>query len=259
MTKVGEEKQQSLIMGFKSPTFFQVIKQHFSRYFETEGVKRNDMMITSVNGICNSFQDACANLNYIKKLSHSDLCIEGIYNHTNGPFADLAEVFLFNYLGYSPITQDLLAEKWIDFHERNKNNPNAKILHFCHSQGAIHTKNTLMKIPKEIRERIIVVAIAPAVIIPEELCYQSFNYASRKDIVHLGEDLIMQMTINSFVDNESFQREQSEIFQRHKATLILLEPQEGTDDIDHNFMSLTFYDPIEKRLHQYFNNEGKYR
>ena len=68
----------------------------------------------------------------------------------------------------------------------------------------------------------------------------------------------MQMTINSFVDNESFQREQSEIFQRHKAKLILLEPQEGTDDIDHNFMSPTFFDMIKDHLDIYLKPDGTF-
>jgi hypothetical protein len=220
-----------------------------SRYFETEGIKLKNKMITFENGMANTFEDAKRNLNHLKQLSGSDLCIEGVYNHTNGIPLDLIEIFFLNYPGYSPNTQDLLAQKWVEFHERNKDNLDAKILHFCHSQGTIHTRNTLNSLPQEIRKRVIVVAIAPAVVISDELCYQSFNYASKKDIVHFGENVVA--CIAFALRGDDFQDHiGAEMLHRHienKAQLILLEPHEGSEGIDHEFISQTF-DPHTKTI-----------
>ncbi len=229
-----------------------------SRYFETEGIKRKDIMITFANGMANRFEDAKRNLDHLKRLSGSDLCLEGVYNHTNGAIADLLEIALLNYPGYSPNTQDLLGQKWVEFHERNQDNPDAKILHFCHSQGAIHTRNTLNSLPQEIRDRIIVVAIAPAVVISSELCYQSFNYASKKDIVHRGEDVIATLGLYGaiFHDEDTagpdmLRQQILETYCKNKAQLILLEPHEGATGIDHNLTSPTFIHHITQRLESY--------
>jgi hypothetical protein len=226
-----------------------------SSYFETEGIKRKDMMITFIPGMANTFEDAKRNLNHLKQLSGSDLCIEGIYNHTNGTIVDLAEIFFLNYPGYSPNTQNLLGQKWMDFHERNKDDPDAKILHFCHSQGAIHTRNTLKGLPQEIRDRVIVVAIAPAVVISDEMCYKSFNYASKKDIVHRGEDVIAMIGFAiqdaSTEDAVMLQQQRLETHRRNKAQLILLDPHKGATGIDHEFLSQTFVHRIIQRLKEY--------
>jgi len=64
-----------------------------------------------------------------------------------------------------------------------KNDPNAKILHVCHSQGALHTRNALNKLPKELRKHIQVVAIAPAGYILEDLCETATHYVSSKDFI----------------------------------------------------------------------------
>ena len=75
------------------------------------------------------------------------------------------EILTMNYLGYSPHTAALLRKTFTDFHEANKDNPNAKYLQLCHSQGALHLRNALQGLPQEIRDRVIVLAIAPAAII----------------------------------------------------------------------------------------------
>jgi isopentenyl phosphate kinase len=80
------------------------------------------------------------------------------------------------------VTSDLLIQKWSEFHHRNADQPSAKILHFCHSQGTLHTKNALLRLPKEIRDRVIVVAIAPAAVVPKKLCHESFNFDYYKEI-----------------------------------------------------------------------------
>ena len=74
------------------------------------------------------------------------------------------------------------------FHEEHRDDLDAKYLQLCHSQGAIHVKNALLESAKEIQNRVIVVAISPACDYFKSLCFDSFNYASNRDVIPLGED-----------------------------------------------------------------------
>src|SRR5690606_32872089 len=80
-----------------------------------------------------------------------------------------------------------LKEAWVQFDEANKDNPGAKYLQICHSQGGAYVKKALEDSHQEIRDRVIVVNIAIATIIPDDLCYHSYNYASENDYANLGE------------------------------------------------------------------------
>ena len=131
------------------------------------------MQYTNINGMLNSFEEACENTKYLQNFTSSQ--IDGIYNHSNGPLGDFIEIILLNFKGKSPITEGLLMKKFIDFAEANKDDPHAKCIHTCHSQGAIHTRNVLEKLPQHVRDRIIVVSIAGARVIPKRLCFDSFN------------------------------------------------------------------------------------
>ena len=63
---------------------------------------------------------------------------------------------------------------WNSFFE--KSSASAKFLMVCHSQGAIHVRNALLDYPPELRERIIVVAIAPGGYIYQQTCAQVIHY-----------------------------------------------------------------------------------
>jgi hypothetical protein len=102
--------------------------------------------------------EAVASAEHLTRLV-GGLNVEATYNSSHGAGGDLAEIFACNYWGYSPNTSKLLLETWTDFHTQNVEKPNQKYLQFCHSQGAIHVKNALLRAPQEIRNRIIVVAI----------------------------------------------------------------------------------------------------
>ena len=167
--------------------------------------------------------------------------------------ADLVEVPL-NYLGLSPNTAQLLKDNWTAFHEANKDNPKAKYLQFCHSQGAIHVRNALANAPQEIRDRIIVVAIAPAAVVPRQLCFDSVNYASKKDIVPLGE-----VVFYSFFDtNELGISSAVETALERRNELILLDPHPEATGIDHDFQSPTFKECIKNRIDDYYDKNGEY-
>jgi hypothetical protein len=229
-----------------------------SRFYYTEGAIWDGMATTFTNGINNSYKEAVASAEYLRSLG-SNQRIEGIYNHTNGPIVDLLEVFSLNYSGYSPKTQNLLMQKWSDFHNKNKDRPYAKCLHFCHSQGAIHTKNALMKLPKEVRDRVIVVAIAPAVVVSDKLCYQSYNYASKKDLVHYGEDVVAYFQTAFGPEDESRPLHLLESLSENKDELIVLEPHEGAEGIDHGILSPTYKNVVQKHIREYQLHNGEYR
>ncbi len=223
-----------------------------SRYFKTEGCTKAGMLQTLINGMFSKLEDSIGHAKYIQKFSPSNLSIDGIYNKSNGPF-DVLEAFFLNYARISPITQDLLIQKWKEFHEENKDRPKAKILHFCHSQGAIDTNNALMRLPEEIRKRVIVIAIAPAEVVPSMLCYNSFNYASEKDLVPKAELFAAYWRAFAFLDFRNL----AKTF-KSRDELILLKPHEGAKWPDHGLQSPTFTPLIERHLVDYDLHQGEY-
>jgi len=224
-----------------------------SHYF-TDGRKLSNLKIGGINGMNTTFDEMKSNAQYLNKFIPEN-SIEWVYNNTHGVAGDIVEIFAGNYAGLSPNTSNLLLENWTNFHNENANNPDAKYLQFCHSQGAIHTVNTLKEASKEIRDRIIVVAIAPAKIVPRELCFRSFNYASQKDIVPYGELLHAALVdIGHSGLTGAFARAL-----QARQQLVLLEPHEGAEGIDHGWQSLTFSESIERHLKIHFECQGEYK
>lgn len=131
-------------------------------------------------------------------------------------------------------------------------------MHFCHSQGTLHTRNALLALPSEVRARVIVVALAPAVVVSRDLCYDAFNYASKDDLIPtLG-------TLCAYVieggkgekEREKMLQELSQLY----GQLIFLESKSDSWIIgaDHELQSPTLREEIKKRLEDYFKNQGIY-
>ncbi len=231
-------------------------KNDLSRSFKTAGFIQEGMKNTFINGILCKFEGSFGHANYLHNLSPGNLSVNGIYNHSNGPL-DLGEAFFLNYKGISPMTQDLLIKEWTEFHKMNIDRPYAKILHSCHSQGAIHTVNALKRLPEEIRNRIIVIAIAPAEVVTRDLCYDSFNYASKKDVVPLGGQLAAYWQACNLGDED--RGEMWTKVAKMQSEIIWLDPHEGATGIDHDFQSPTYRDKIIQHLLDYHKRRGEYR
>ena len=227
-------------------------KEQSSR-FTTSGIQEPHLRIGGINGMNTSFDGALSHANYMARFA-SHRSIDWVYNCSHGLIVDLAEIFALNFLGSSPNTRQLLQENWASFHEQNANKPHAKYLQFCHSQGAIHVRNALAHTPKEIRDRVIVVAIAPGAIVPDELCYQSFNYASKKDILPHGELAFA----GAFDTNEYGTSKVLEAAIQNHEQLIMLEPHPDAVGFDHDYQSPTFRAKIIEHLTTYLNNNGEY-
>ncbi|NNM43192.1 MAG: hypothetical protein HKM07_02490 [Chlamydiae bacterium] len=106
--------------------------------------------------------------------------INFIHNATHSLPIDVLECHL-GYKRAPSIPVNLLIRQWKDFIFTH--GPDAKFLQICHSGGAIHVKNALLGLDDASRKRIIVLALAPATIIPKELCHNSYNYVSKRDFV----------------------------------------------------------------------------
>lgn len=212
--------------------------------------RKNDIRycIGGINGINTTKLGAESHASYIKKLANN-YDVNWTYNRTHTAPVDIAEVFTMNYFGFSPNTAREMQNKWVNFHRMNKDNPNAKYLHFCHSQGAIHTKNALMNCPKIVKDRVIVVAIAPAAVVPRKICHQSYNYASKNDIVPYGE-IIFSEFFASIGEYKSLEK----AFENRKE-LILLDPHPDVKGIDHDFQSPTFEQKIREHTEKYLKGD----
>lgn len=219
-----------------------------STVFEIPGTRLAHGAIGGINGMGNNLDEAKANGQYLAQLSQHHH-IEWTHNCSHSIPIDVIETIVLNYQGFSAPAK-LLKENWEKFHEAHKNNPNAKYLQFCHSQGALHVRNALLNAPKEIRDRVIVVAIAPAAIVPRNLCFDSFNYASKGDPIpfmetawQIGWDTPPVHTI-AMIAQEAFKE------------LVLLDPHPSVSGIDHDFKSPTFREIIKRHLEQHIKYYG---
>lgn len=212
----------------------------------------SNCQVGMINGMSTSYFDAASHASYLADFTPNG-AVDLTYNRTNRVF-DVPEIMFMNYLGSSPKTSGELQTKWNQFHEANKNEPNLKYLQICHSQGAIHVKNALRHLPKEIQNRVIVVAIAPGAVVPKEFCYMSYNYASNRDFVYMGE-----IASACAISQEEFSECPliKEVFDHHKE-LIFLEPHEDATWLDHDAQSPTFKKVLSDIIEDYYEKKGVY-
>lgn len=123
-----------------------------------------------------------------------------------------------------------LKNRWAHFIATH--GPDEKILVIAHSGGAIHVLNALESSPESVRQRIIVIGIAPAAIIPKKLCYDSRNYKSYFDVV-------------SYLDVPGLV---------HLNELEHLWPDKKAKWFDHEFLSPTFKPILQGHITKYLEN-----
>lgn len=228
--------------------------QVISRKFTIPGESKSHLHIGWINGINNSFEESKMSATYLQSLAEGQT-VAGIYNCSHTPLIDLIEAGLFNHHGFSPITAKMLQSEWQSFHEANVDKPNARLLQVCHSQGAIHVRNALEGSPSHIQNRVIVVAIAPGAVVPDRICFKSFNYASEKDFIYKLEpatreiksvtvDDVIIPTFGDLIDDSD--------------ELIILKPHAEAKGIDHEFISPTYVPNLIRVLENYLRHGGEY-
>lgn len=141
-----------------------------------------EMGFSSINGILNSLKDASVTAKALSEMA-GDHYVTFVYNETRGFIADVCRSFFELYFYMDTKACKDLRNSW-DAHF-NFAGPDSYLIHFCHSEGAIITRNALMRYPEELRQRIIVIAIAPAAYIDDKYAFQVIHYRSTRDIVPL--------------------------------------------------------------------------
>lgn len=156
-----------------------------------------------------------------------------IYNPTHGLMRDFTECFveLYSFTLSPPVKK--LHEKWDAFFEQASQEE--YYLQFCHSQGAIQVRNALLSYPVEKRQKICVVAIAPAAYIPNEICMEAFHYVSKRDMV------------------PKFDRAGRK---RCYKSVFILNPDRKSAMVDHQFLSPTYKESIQKHIDEYLASMG---
>ncbi len=194
----------------------------------------NGLGIGFINGIWNDFEDAKASAQYLSTLS-GGYNIHGVYNATHGKKIDPVECGMgLNYIATEPVRQ--LHKMWNSFFE--KSSANTKFLMICHSQGAIHVRNALLDYPPELRDRILVVGIAPAGYIYKETCADLFHYRAKP-----WRDFVPR------IDRAGAKRE--------KNSIVELDSDPKASIFDHEFMSPTYQKVLRKHITNYITSNGK--
>lgn len=183
--------------------------------------------ILNVNGILNSFKEAERAARKFSLLG-DHVRIKGIYNASNGFKNDILES-LFNLLYISTPPVELLKEQILDYFE--KNGLEKRLLIQCHSQGAAITRNALMQLPPQIRNRISVLAISPAAYIDREIC---------GDVKHVVSD---RDWIVPYIDKAGLER--------CIDTVTFLKSKKPFSFLDHGIESPTFQEVIEATIKQF--------
>ena len=139
-----------------------------------------------------------------------------------------------HYIATEPVKQ--LDKMWNSFFENSS--ADSKFLMICHSQGAIHVRNALLDYPPEHRERILVVAIAPAAYIYKETCAKVIHYRAE-----WWRDVVPRF------DKAGARRE--------KHSIITLASHPKASAFDHEFMSPTYQERLQHHIRRYIKSQGK--
>jgi hypothetical protein len=191
-----------------------------------------------INGINNQQTQSIASAQQLSQYA-GGAKVYGVYNATNwdsiqwvSTVIDVLECGLGHMRMHTPPVQ-LLKNQWNHFIATH--GPDEKFLQISHSGGALQVYNALLTSPKSVQQRIISLALAPAAIIPEELCFRSYNYMSRRDIV-TRLDVIGKI--------------------KYGNQLQVLEPHPNANFWDHEFLSPTFAQKIRRHINDYIENYG---
>lgn len=134
-----------------------------------------------VNGIMNSFGEFADSLIHLGRLGGGNT--NGVHSPTRGLINDLGHYFgaIGKNYAYEEVQQ--IHKMWYDFLETAP--ADATFLMIAHSRGAVYLRNALMAAPEWVRQRIEVIAIAPAGYIDSSLCKSIQHYVSDRDPIPL--------------------------------------------------------------------------
>lgn len=223
--------------------------------FKTEGVQYAGIGIGGINGVNNTSSEASSHASILKEHS-GGYQVNWVYNANSGAAACIGVI------DYAPAK--LLAQQWQDFFQVN--GPDAIYYQECHSQGAAQVLKALETFDHDSRKRIYIVAIAPAMMIPDELCYQVKHYSSLKDkipniacersariIAH--ERVCKQIKEQGYGNYERmYKDEYDDEFDYQLSRLIRLNPHPNASFFDHELQSETYVAIRKSELENYIKD-----
>ncbi|MBM3202228.1 MAG: RHS repeat-associated core domain-containing protein, partial [Chlamydiae bacterium] len=159
---------------------YQKIEKKYEPYlYQIPGKELKLGSIYFENGIQTKLSESMQYASMLSNLGNG-VQVTGMYNKSRTFPLDVTKAICAK--GYFPSTSTFTTFfQMKDFHHSQP--ANAKMLIFSHSAGAIQVRNALAFAPRSVRNRVISVAIAPAAIIPQNLCHDSTNYGTLKDPV----------------------------------------------------------------------------
>jgi len=158
------------------PNMYQIGTHYqYSSTFTVGTPMYSGVELVSINGMLNDLKDAKESAQIMSDMAGGHL-VHGVHNQTYGVL-DLFECAL-GLMGVSTRPVDLLVQTL------NECDKKSEIMLSPHSQGGIHTRNALPSLDEELRQRLLILAIAPADLIPKGMVREAKHYISR-DIVPL--------------------------------------------------------------------------
>jgi hypothetical protein len=131
-----------------------------------------------VNGIARPFKMAEEDAIRLSNEVLDGKALHGVHNSSNGGLIDFGQAFV-HHNDRCFKASALLQQEWREYLSTTE----GTYIQLCHSDGASCTYHALHSLEKEYRDRIIVIAIAPATFIPEGYCKAAYHIANEKDPV----------------------------------------------------------------------------
>jgi len=185
-----------------------------------------------INGIRTTSKEAYSYAKDLSKMA-GGYNIHVTYNETYGFGGDKSRAYEEFVNGYESKAVKLLKNEWKDYLSQNDS---SHYLQICHSEGAIIAKNALFDTPKQYRDRIEILAIAPGAYINKEFCNRVRNFCSEKD----------------FIPRIDWQGKKQNI-----ENVYTLTPHPNATWFDHNFDSSTYYEHKMKFIQTFLNENSQ--
>ncbi len=150
-----------------------------SQYYTIEGYELAKGEISFINGMGLAIGGAVQDARRIRDAHCPGAALHCVYAAQQGAW-DFASAACGQALRILPQGK-LLLQRWSEFFERAA--PDENYLQICTSRGAIDTATALNVLPQHLKNRIVVLAIAPAYIIDKTLCPKAINFVIPEDTV----------------------------------------------------------------------------
>lgn len=201
-----------------------------SHHYQLDRPEHERVRFTFINGINTWPSGAKSHSLYLSNLV-GGYNVHGTYNATHAYFYDPVECIkgLFG-IATAPVHE--LIKNWQSLALEGPED--LTIIHVCHSQGAIHTRNALLSISEELRQKIKVIAVAPGgYLVPE----------TAADMVHFRAYPLRDFI--PYLDRPGMRRAAA------GNTIETLSSHSSAFFHDHSFQSPTYHDAMKNKINKF--------